>query len=81
MQVHLEKRSEALQSQIGDANKVNTLLKTEKESCTKEKEEIKVLKDEVDSYLESLRKDKDLAVSSLVSLFLLCVLFTCTYYF
>ncbi|XP_071508590.1 uncharacterized protein [Diadema antillarum] len=63
--VHLEKRSEALQSQIGDANKVNSLLKTEKESCAQERDQINHGKDELMTQVGSLMKEKQAAQSSL----------------
>ncbi|XP_072167402.1 LOW QUALITY PROTEIN: uncharacterized protein [Diadema setosum] len=63
--VHLEKRSEALQSQIGDANKVNSLLKTEKESCAQERDQINRGKDELMNQVGSLMKEKQTAQSSL----------------
>ena len=68
IQVHLEKRSEALQSQIGDANKMNSYLKTEKETCLQEKDQLAKGKDELVSDVSKLMGERENTLQTLVSI-------------
>ena len=68
-QVHLEKRSEALQSQIADANHANANLRSLKETCEKETELTKRENGDIAERLQIALSDKSALLDTLVSFY------------
>ena len=66
-QVHLEKRSEALQSQIADANHANTNLRQQKETCEKDGELTRQENSDIADRLQVALNEKNSLLETLVS--------------